>query len=186
MKIGILGGTFNPPHIGHLILAQEMLDRLHLDKIFFVPTNIPPHKNTQLIDACHRLNMVRLCIKDNTQFSCLALEAKRGGISYSIDTINALKRKFPRDDFYFLIGSDLVREFHTWRSYKEIKKLVQVVVAIRDRFPIKKRKGFLCLNILQVDISSSLIRELIKKRFSIAYLVQRGVERYIKKHRLYI
>jgi nicotinate-nucleotide adenylyltransferase len=184
-KIGILGGTFNPPHLGHLILAQEMLDKLHLDKIFFVPTNIPPHKNTHLIDVRHRLAMVRLLIKDNKRFSCLSLEAKRGGVSYSIDTIKALKRKFPHDTFYFIVGSDLVSEFHTWKDYRKIKKIVTVVVAMRDHFPIRKRKGFMFINILQVDISSSLIRGLIKKKFSITYLVHRDVERYINRYKFY-
>lgn len=185
-RVGILGGTFNPPHIGHLILAQEILDKFNLDKIFFIPTNIPPHKNTALIDARHRLIMTEMSVQENKKFSCLDLEIKRGGISYTIDTIRELKRKFPKNDFYLIIGSDLAKDFHTWKSYREIAGLTRIVVGKRDKFPIRKRGGFFLVDILQVEVSSSLIREFIKKNFSIKYLVHPDVEKYIKKHKLYL
>lgn len=185
-RVGILGGTFNPPHIGHLILAQEILDKLNLNKIFFIPTNIPPHKNTTLIKAEHRLIMTKMSVEGNKRFSCLDLEIKRGGVSYTIDTLRELKRRFPYNDFHLIIGSDLAKEFHTWKSYREIADLTKIVVGKRNNFPIRKREGFLLVNILQVEVSSSLIREFIKNRFSIKYLVHPAVERYIKKHKLYL
>jgi nicotinate-nucleotide adenylyltransferase len=184
-RVGILGGTFNPPHIGHLILAQEVLDKLALDKIFFIPTNIPPHKNTTLVDTHHRLEMVRFSIEGNKRFSILDLEIKRGGTSYTIDTIKRLRKIYPDDEFYLIIGSELAREFHTWKNYKQIIKLAKIVVAQRKEAPFKRGSDFISLDILQIGISSSLIRELLRQGLSIRYLVHPKVEEYIKKHNLY-
>ncbi|MCK4810199.1 MAG: nicotinate (nicotinamide) nucleotide adenylyltransferase [Candidatus Omnitrophica bacterium] len=186
MKVGILGGTFNPPHIGHLILAQETLDKAGLDRIFFIPTNIPPHKNAILVKAEHRLNMVKLSLKENRNFSLLDLEVKRGGVSYTIDTVKELKKKFPRHKFYLIIGSDLAKEFHAWEKYREIQRLVKIIVASREAYPFSKRENFILMNILQINISSSLIRGLLQKGFSVKYLVHPDVEKYIKKNKLYI
>jgi nicotinate-nucleotide adenylyltransferase len=117
MRIGILGGTFNPPHLGHLILAEEVREKLNLDKIFFIPTNIPPHKSTESVSSWHRFNMVKLAIKSNPYFEVLDLEIKRGGVSFTIDTIKELKSKFPRDEFYLIVGSDLASTFSTWKDF---------------------------------------------------------------------
>ena len=131
MKIGILGGTFNPPHVGHLILAQEVTDVLGLDKVFFIPTNISPHKKSEP-NASSRFNMVELAVSGNSSFEVLDLELKRGGVSYTIDTIRQLKQENPNDEFYLIMGSDLANEFSSWKNCREIKKEVKIAVVDRE------------------------------------------------------
>src|SRR3989338_1581087 len=110
MKIGILGGTFNPVHIGHLILAEEAREKLGLDKVIFVPTFLPPHKdNSDIADASDRLMMIKLAIKKNRYFLVSDTEIKRNGRSYTIDTIKEFKEKFRADELYFIVGSDLLK-----------------------------------------------------------------------------
>jgi nicotinate-nucleotide adenylyltransferase len=186
MKIGILGGTFNPPHIGHLILAQEVAQKLALDKIFFIPTNIPPHKESHNVNAHDRLTMVKLAIKGDERFEALDLEIRRGGVSYTIDTVRALKAKLPRAVFYLIVGSDLANDFPTWKYFENLKKAVNIVVAKRRAYPLKKRNRFIVVDIVQMGIASSYIRGLIRKGFSIKYLVPDKVARYIKKRKLYV
>lgn len=185
MKIGILGGTFNPPHIGHLILAEEAKDTFNLDKVFFIPTYLPPHKDVPLAKAEDRLEMVKLSIKDNKNFECLDIEVKRGGKSFTIDTLKELRKRYPRDDLFLIIGSDLAEDFTSWKDYKEIIKIAKVLVARRGEFLKNNEFGFLFFDIVQIDVSSSLIRERIKKGLSIKYLVHPAVEKFIKKKGLY-
>ena len=185
MKIGILGGTFNPPHVGHLILAQEVAQKLSIDKIFFIPTNIPPHKESHNVKSADRLNMVRLATKEDSRFEVLDLEIKRGGISYTIDTVKALKAKFPKAEFFLIVGSDLANDFPTWRYFEHLKKAVKIVVAKRRAYPLEKKNRFIVVDIVQMGISSSYIRGLIKKGFSVKYLVTDSVAKYIEQHKLY-
>jgi nicotinate-nucleotide adenylyltransferase len=185
MKIGILGGTFNPPHLGHLILAQEICQKLSLDKIFFIPTNIPPHKESQNVKAQDRLKMTKLAVKTDKHFEVLDLEIKRGGVSYTVDTVRELKAKFPKAEFYLIVGSDLANDFPTWKYFESLKKSVKIVVAKRRAYPLKKRDRFIVLNIVQMGISSSHVRALIKKGFSPKYFVPESVAEYIEKHKLY-
>ncbi len=186
MKIGILGGAFNPPHIGHLVLAKEILEKVKLDKIFFIPTNISPHKESEGVGANERLKMVQLAIAGNKYLEALDLEIKRGGISYTIDTLNELKKKYPDDEFYLIIGSDLANNFSSWKDYKDIGKLAKIVVAKRDDYPLKSKDDFIVVNITQIDSSSSQIRELIKQKKPIDKLVPAKVLEHIKKHNLFI
>ncbi|MDD5194187.1 MAG: nicotinate-nucleotide adenylyltransferase [Candidatus Omnitrophica bacterium] len=185
MKIGILGGTFNPPHIGHLILAQEVYQKLNLDKIFFVPTNIPPHKESHNVKAADRLKMLRLTAEEDKNFEVLDLEIKRGGVSYTIDTVKELKNQYPKAEFYLIVGSDLANDFPTWKYFEGLKKAVKIVVAKRRAFPLQSKNRFIILRIVQMGISSSYIRGLIKKGFSVKYLVTDSVARYIEKRKLY-
>ncbi|MCM8787328.1 MAG: nicotinate-nucleotide adenylyltransferase [Candidatus Omnitrophica bacterium] len=185
MKIGILGGTFNPPHIGHLILAQEAKEKLGLNKIFFIPTNIPPHKESHNVSAFDRFNMTKLATEDNKYFEVLDLEIKRGGVSYTIDTVRELKKIYPRDTFFLIVGSDLANDFSTWKYFGQLKKEIKIIVAKRKAYPLRIKNNFIVLDIVQVGISSSYIRGLIKKGFSIKYLVSPKVEKYITEHKLY-
>lgn len=185
MKIGILGGTFNPPHIGHLILAQEVCQKVGLNKIFFVPTNIPPHKESHNVFAEHRIKMVELMIGNDKRFEVSDVEIKRGGVSYTIDTVRELKKIYPKDELYLIVGSDLAMDFGTWRYYEELKKEIKIIVAKRRDYPLERRDNFIVVGILQMGISSSYIRSLIKKRFSVKYLVAEKVARYIAKNKLY-
>lgn len=185
MKIGILGGTFNPPHLGHLILAQEICQKVGLDKVFFIPTNIPPHKESQNVSAQDRLKMVKLLIGDDKRFEVSDIEINRGGISYTIDTVQELKQKYPGGEFYLIVGSDLANHFDEWRYFDELKREIEIIVAKRRDYPLGKKGNYWVVGILQMGISSSYIRSLIKRRFGVKYLVTDKVARYIEKHKLY-
>lgn len=185
MKIGILGGAFNPPHIGHLVLAQDMLKALGLDKIFFIPTNRSPHKQGCRTEAVHRLKMVQLNIAGNRRYEAMDLEIKRGGISYTIDTIKELKELYSRSEFYLIVGSDLAGAFSSWHKFEDLRTMVKIAVARRDNYPLDNKNSFLMVDIRQVDISSSRIRELISKGDDVRPFLKQRVFDYIAEHKLY-
>jgi len=187
MKIGILGGTFNPIHTGHLILAEEVREKLKLDKVIFVPTYLPPHKdNSDIASACARLTMVKLAIKGNRYFLASELEIKRDGRSYTIDTMKEFKSIYPQDELYFIIGSDLLKYLDDWKDLQEIIKMVKFIVATRPGYPLEKIPSHIStIPIRAVDISGFEIRKAIKENKSFRYLVPEAVLRYIDKKRLY-
>ena len=185
MKIGILGGTFNPPHMGHLVLAQEFIENLGLDKILFIPTNISPHKEIESANVYNRFEMIKLAVAGNECFEVLDLEVKREGVSYTIDTVKEVKRKYPDQELYLIIGSDLANDFSDWKDYEEIKKIVKVVVACRKSFPLKEKGDFVLSDVTQIEISSSKIRNSIREGHDVKYFVNTEVLNYIKKHELY-
>jgi len=187
MKIGILGGTFNPIHIGHLILAEEARERLSLEKIIFVPSYLPPHKdNSDIAPAEDRLAMVKLAISGNRDFSVSDLEIKRDGRSYTIDTLKEFKTMYPKDDLYFIIGSDLLRYLDEWKDLNEIIKMVKFIVATRPDYPLEKIPSHIStIPIRAVDISGFEIRRAIREGRSFRYLVPEAVFDYINKHSLY-
>ncbi len=188
MRIGIFGGTFNPIHIGHLILAQEIQVKLRLDKVVFIPVFLPPHKKSiSLANARHRYKMINLAIKGKSSFEVSDIELKRKGKSYSIDTLKTLKRIFgERAKFFFITGSDSLIELSSWKKVNEIFELSQFVIARRPGFTIKGVPiGTKIIDITQIDVSSSAIRKKIKKSVPIDYLVPKSVIDYISKERLY-
>lgn len=187
MKIGILGGTFNPVHIGHLILAEEVRESLSLDKIIFMPTNLPPHKDVKdVILAKERYRMIELAIKGNKYFEVSDMEIERKGKSYTIDTINELRNKFPKETLYFITGSDLLKYLKEWKDLERIIKMVKFVVATRPGYPLEKIPSYIStIAIRAVDISAYEIREAVKQDRSFRYLVPDEVFSYIKKKRLY-
>jgi len=187
MKIGILGGTFNPVHIGHLILAEEAREKLSLDKIIFVPANLPPHKlNGDIASASLRYKMLRLAVKSSKYFSVSDVEIKRNGRSYTIDTVKKLKGIYPGDELYFIIGSDLLKYLDEWKDLSEITKLVKFVAATRPGYPLEKIPTYIAtLPIRAVDISGFEIRQAIKNNKSFKYLVPEAVFQYITKKGLY-
>ncbi len=187
MKIGILGGTFNPVHYGHLILGEQVLGQLKLDRVIFVPTFMPPHKSSKnVISAKDRLKMISLAVKGNPHFAVSDIEIKRQGKSYTVDTLRSIKKKHPHASLYFICGSDLVSEIPSWKDVREIYKLARFVLAKRPGFGKRLTgKNFLKIDVAQVDISSSLIRQLVKSCSSIRYLTPGNVAQYIRKHKLY-
>jgi len=187
MKIGILGGTFNPIHIGHLILAEEARESLSLDRIIFVPTFLPPHKNnSDIVAARERLRMVKLAIKGNRCFLTSDIEIKRDGRSYTIDTIKEFKKIYPKDGLYFIIGSDLLKYLDDWKDLNEIIKMVNFIVATRPEYPLEKIPSYIStIPIRAVDISGFEIRRAIRENKSFHYLVPERVYKYIIKKRLY-
>ncbi len=187
MKIGILGGTFNPIHNGHLILAKEAKEKLGLDKIIFVPANLAPHKdNLNLAAAGDRLAMISLAIGGNKDFAVSDMETKRGGRSYSIDTVKELKSKYPSDELYFIVGSDLLNYLDDWRDLGEVIKKVKFIVATRPGYPLEKIPSYIqTIAIDAVDISAFGIRNLIKENKSFKELLPAGVFDYINMKGLY-
>ena len=191
MKIGVFGGTFNPPHLGHLIVAESARETLNLDKVFFIPCGSPPHKSSRsLIDSDRRMEMVTLAISGHRSFELSDLEIQRGGKSYTVDTLRVLTSLYPRSELYLLIGIDNLLDLHTWKEPEEIFALSEVVAINRPGFdPADVRKDYLrrvtFLRSPNIDISSSEIRRKAKMGKSIRYLVPSAVEAYIAKHGAY-
>jgi len=187
MKIGILGGTFNPVHLGHLILAEEVREKLKLNRLIFVPAYLPPHKdNTDITKATYRLAMVKLATAGNKYFSVSDTEIERDGRSYTIDTIKEFKKIYPRDELYFIIGSDLLNYLDEWKDLGRIIKLVKFIVATRPGYPLERIPAYIAtIPIRAVDISGFAIRQAIRKNKSFRYLVPESVFSYINKNKIY-
>lgn len=187
MKIGILGGTFNPIHIGHLILAEEAREKLKLDRVIFVPAYLPPHKDTlDIATAKDRLAMVRAAIRGNKYFYASDAEIKRDGRSYTIDTIKEFKKAYRRDELYFIIGSDLLRYLDDWKDLNEIIRMVKFIVATRPGYPLSEIPSYIkTMEIRAVDVSAFEVRECIRGKKSFRYLVTDAVFKYINKNKLY-
>lgn len=187
MKIGILGGTFNPIHIGHLILAEEVREKLQLEKIIFVPTYLPPHKdNSDIAPAGARFAMLKSAIKGNRYFSLSDIEIKRDGRSYTIETVRGFKKMHPDDELYFITGSDLLKYLDEWKDLNEIIKMVKFIVGTRPGYPLEKIPAYIStVAIRAVDVSAFEIRACIKENKSFRYLVPEAVYKYIVRKRLY-
>nr|WP_209122963.1 nicotinate-nucleotide adenylyltransferase [Alkalihalobacillus sp. BA299] len=187
-KIGILGGTFDPPHIGHLLIAQEVLEQCKLDEIWFMPANIPPHKKTDDVSSVNdRIKMVTKAIEGAERFVVSTVELERKGPSYTVDTLKDLKIKLPDVDFYFIIGADMIEQLHTWERIDELFEYVTFVGLQRPGYSqLSRYEGKMkLLTIPQVDISSSCIRERLKEGRSIRYLVPEAVRLFIEERELY-
>lgn len=185
-KVGILGGTFDPPHLGHLIIANEVLDQLGLDEVKFMPNQEPPHKTRNTgTNASDRLKMLELAIEDHPKFSLETIELERQGRSYTYDTMNELKEKNPDVDFYFIIGADMVEYLPNWHKIDELVKFVRFVGTNRPHFRLETPYPIQYVKVPQVDISSSLIRNRIKTGKSVKYLLPDKVIRYMEGNRLY-
>lgn len=191
IKWGILGGTFNPIHYGHLIIAEEIRQILSLEKIIFIPAANPPHKKIEtIIDKSHRFNMVKLAISSNSNFLISDMEMKKTEKSYSIETIQELKKKYPKIDFYFIIGIDAFLEIFEWKNALQLISICHFIVVNRSGYKLNDiseelKKQILLQEVSNIDISSSKIRNLIKNKKSIKYLVPENVEQYIKIKGLY-
>ncbi|MBU4343775.1 MAG: nicotinate-nucleotide adenylyltransferase [Candidatus Omnitrophica bacterium] len=187
MRIGILGGSFDPIHNGHLYLAKKALNKLSLDKIIFIPAYLSPlkHKST---GALHRYEMVKLAIQGSGRFKISDIEIKRKRTSYSIETLRRLRRSYGKDaQFFFITGSDSLKELKRWKGLKDILRLCRFVVVKRPGFSIKARSGrFITLYIDAKDISATDIRQRIKNNRSIAMLVPKRVRGYIQTKKLYL
>lgn len=188
MRIGILGGTFNPIHIGHLILAEEALVKLNLDKIVFVPTYIPPHKSVEgSVKPQDRLKMVELAIADNPKFELSRFEVESKKKSYSVDTLKEFRRVNGDDaQLYFITGSDLLKDLFSWKNVNDIFKMSKFVVANRPGYPVTDvPKEVETVVITPIEISSEDIRRRLKQGRSIRYLVTDKVRGYIIERNLY-
>lgn len=187
MRIGILGGTFDPIHIGHLILAEETRGILRLDKVIFVPTYITPHKKSKQITAAgERYAMVSLAIKSNPFFEVSDIELKRQGVSYSIETVREIKTAFPQSAIYFIAGSDSLRELASWKEAGLLTRMSKLVIAKRPGYPWQKTlPNTRIIEINAFNISSTQLRRRMKNGQSVHYLIPEAVREYILEKQLY-
>lgn len=197
-RIGIMGGTFNPIHNGHLTMAEEAYEQFSLDEVWFMIAKNPPHKDEKdIISDEHRITMMKLAIEPFPFFSLSKLEIEREGTTYTIDTLNQLKIEYPLNYFYFILGADSLFQIETWKSPSEIMKIAHVLSA--PRYPRtlkeeKERREYLqkkyqadiqLISMKPIKISSMEIRERLAHKLSIHDYVPKKVEQYIKEHHLY-
>jgi nicotinate-nucleotide adenylyltransferase len=211
-RLGIFGGTFDPIHLAHLRCAEEAREALSLDRILFIPSASPPHKNGAFASGADRLAMVRRAITGHPRFRASSIELDRSGRSYSIDTLHALRQRFPEPTkFVFLLGLDAFREIGTWKRYEELFSLADFAVLSRPPYritsprallPVAARRHFCYgpnrrmlvhtsgnriafLAVTALDISASNIRQRARRGHSIRYLVPSSVASYLDRHQLY-
>jgi nicotinate-nucleotide adenylyltransferase len=191
MKLGIFGGTFNPPHLGHLIVAESVRDQLRMERIFFIPSSTPPNKRDGTVaPGTDRLAMTQLAIKGNDSFEVSDIELSRGGVSYSVDTLAALAERYAKAKLHLIIGADNLIEFETWKSPDRILAKAELVVVTRPGFEPDERHGLFArraifVKIPQIAISGTDVRRRLKMGRSIRYLVPEKVEEYILRTGLY-
>lgn len=187
VKVGILGGTFNPPHMGHLMMAEQVKDQLDLDKIFFMPTAEPPHSSVTktTISSDKRVHMLELATIDNPDFEIERFEVDNGGKNYTYDTMKALIELYPTVEFYFIVGGDMIVDMPTWYKIDELVQLVQFVGVNRPGYLVETDYSIIMVDIPSIDISSSTIRKKVGQNCSIKYLVPDDVRNYIALEGLY-
>ena len=193
MKTCIFGGTFDPPHIGHLLIAQTIIESENFERLIFVPANISPAKKGQIISSSKkRLDMLNMALTSNENFEISDFEISKGDVSYTIDTIVEFANTLNLDkkDLYFLMGSDTLGEFHNWKDPKKIMSLCNIIVAIRPGFTPSDIPQWVLdevhfANIPQFEISSTNIRARWRNGKTIRYMVPKEVWEYINKNGLY-
>lgn len=197
-KIGIMGGTFNPIHIGHLTLAQEALDQIGLDEIWFVPTGVSYQKSgIQMVAAHERYYMTALAVKENEKMRCLDMEIKREGYTYTYETLEQLVCEYPNYEFYFVIGADCLYNLENWKYPERIFRTCTIVAAVRNGSTLKEMEQTISqlqekygarirlLSFLNLEISSTNLRDRIKKGYSVRYLIPDSVIAYIQEKNFY-
>jgi nicotinate-nucleotide adenylyltransferase len=189
VSIGIFGGTFDPPHIGHLIAAQDACETLQLQRLIFVPAAQPPHKrDRQVTPAEIRLDLLKAAIAGDVRFQVCELELQRAGPSYTVDTLRQLSGIFPGEEFYLLLGADQVRDLPTWHEPAEVARLAHVVLISRsgvDALPDRDGLAKSAIQVTRIDVSATDIRQRVAAGRSIRYLVPRAVEAIIRERGLY-
>ncbi len=195
LRLGVMGGTFDPVHAGHLIVAQDVLEALELDRILFVPAARPPHKSHEgLAPASLRVRMVRSAVEGDPRFQVSDLELKRPGVSYTVDTLEELHDQYPEAELHLILGADQWADFGHWHKPRRIAELARLVLMTRegDRpsevdagFTDGPPPAFVELQVTQVDISSTRLRERLRAGRAIRYLVPEPVRRIIEAGKLY-
>lgn len=194
MKVGILGGTFDPIHIGHLIMAETAKEELTLDEVWFIPTNVPPHKdNVPSATNQQRWDMVCLAIQDHPFFKPCDIELVKGGTSYSIETIELLLSAHPNTNFFYMIGGDMVQYLPHWHRIDELVKLIRFIGLNRpgtalnmDDLAPNIRQVVTMVSMPQIDISSTMIRDHLRVGKSVRYIIPETVRQYIERAKLYV
>lgn len=184
-RIGILGGTFNPPHFGHLIMANEAYYALGLDEVRFMPNAIAPHKESSGIDTHTRVEMTRLAIEGQAHFRLEDIEVSGGGVSYTYDTMVKLIEREPECEFYFIIGGDMVESLHSWHRIDELAELVQFVGIGRPGYIAETDYPVMMIDSPEMHLSSTMLRERVLAGKPLTFFVPEQVETFIQKERLY-
>ena len=197
-KIGIMGGTFNPIHIGHLIIAERAREQFNLEEVLFMPCGMPYMKDTsELLPSDIRAEMVSLAIKDNPFFTLSTIEIEKGGSTYTYETLEQLRAENPDTEYYFILGADSLWTISDWKEPERIFANCHILAAVRDdksAQDMKKRINFLKnkfdarISLLKtglIEISSSVVRNLVKENLSIRYMVPGTVYNYIVENKLY-
>jgi nicotinate-nucleotide adenylyltransferase len=197
-RIGLLGGTFDPIHYGHLTIAQLALESCRLDQLIFIPAGEPPHKNkTSITVASHRLRMVELALSVHPQFGLNDVEIRQKKPSYSINLLAFFQKLYPDADLYLVMGADSLMELETWYEYQNLLSQTHLIVMKRDGIPVQKLKEKICHFVrsygaqihvatsIQLNISSSQIRDRVHQHQSIRYFTPAPVQQYIETHHLY-
>lgn len=198
-KIGLMGGTFNPIHTGHLLLAETAYEQFGLDKVLIMPAKSPYHKKIySIISDEERIDMIHCAIQDNPHFELSLIEFQREGNTYTVDTLRALKEAYQNTEFYFIMGADSLYQFAQWKEPEEILKRAVILVASRDNIAssalnsqidyLTEKFGIGDIRLLQspnMEISSHDIRKRVSENRSIRYLLPKAVQNYIEEKRLY-
>lgn len=185
-RIGLFGGSFDPPHLGHLVIAECAREQLALETIIFIPAHQSPHKaGSSLTAAAHRQEMTVLATAGNAAFDVSNVEVLRKGVSYTVDTLKHFRRLYGAAELFFIVGSDSLDQFESWKSPAEILSLVTLAVFPRRWGVEAKDKRTIILQAPVMEISSTDIRRRVKMERSIRYMVPASVEKYIRTHRLY-
>ncbi|MEY8445987.1 nicotinate-nucleotide adenylyltransferase [Enterococcus ratti] len=185
-QVGILGGTFNPIHLAHLVMAEQAGKTLGLDEVYLMPSYHPPHADEKTtIDALHRLKMLELAIADNPFLKIETIELSRKGKSYTYDTMKELIQRNPHTDYYFIIGGDMVAYLPKWYKIDELVAMVHFVGIRRSGYQAETPYPVIWVDVPAIDISSTKIRQKIQQGCSVRYLVPDRVIDYIQKEGLY-
>ncbi|MGM0879775.1 MAG: nicotinate-nucleotide adenylyltransferase [Bacillota bacterium] len=192
-KIGIMGGTFDPIHIGHLIAAETAREQCDLHEVWFIPSYVPPLKaNEPGVSSEKRYEMVCGAIESNAAFRALDIELQRGGVSYSYDTVMELQRRYPNHSFSYIIGSDRINDLPQWHQIEQLAAQITFIGLERtsdpydiDALPIFLKERISLIHMPAVDISSTAIRSRVNAGLSIQYLVPDSVHSYMRRYKLY-
>jgi len=196
-KIAIMGGTFNPIHIGHLVCAEEAVSQYGLERVVFVPAGTPPHKDIDAgVSSEDRFRMTSIATAGNPLFEVSRYEIDRKQVCYTVDTLRHFSSELPEAELFFITGSDAVIEILEWKDPEELLRLATLIAATRPGFPLDRVPGRIrelmeegrvhVMEIPGIGVSSSLIREMVAAGRSIRYLVPESVERFIEEERLYL
>ena len=186
MRLGIFGGSFDPPHVGHLLVTADAVDALGLDRVIFVPAAVQPLKAGQAAAAAEqRLAMVRLLVGDDPRFAVDSIEIERDGLSYTVDTLAAFAGRHPHAERFFLIGTDVLASFDRWREPERVLQLATVAVMRREGDAGRIPDGAIRVETRRVDLSSTEIRDRVRSGRTIRGFVPEAVEAYIASQRLY-
>lgn len=185
MNLGVLGGTFDPIHVGHLAAAHAAIECEDLDLVLFIPTGVPPHRGRTLASARDRLEMCRLAIAGEQRFEVSDLEVRRGGASYTVDTLRELKKIHPSDNLFLILGWDAAKLFSTWREPDEVRRMAKLIIVTRPGSGVPTATSDIVCERPTPDISASELRDDIARGEPVGDCLPPAVERYIAERGLY-